>query len=392
MQEGKIKPEDLNIELIKQTYKDLSSGAKEGFGKSWETQYTKKGDETVVTELKKNLYTFAGAKSYAMLETVNKMLYTQDGKMRPFNEYSQMVRKVNAQYNKHWLQAEYQTARAAAQMANKWQKIIAEKELFPNLRYRTTGDGKVRDEHATLNGVIKPIEDSFWSTYYPPNGWRCRCDVVQTAEKTTNDKIEDFDAPDMPGNVGADEEIFTNNHKFFKLLKTNDRAIRNSELIKLNAPLEIAYTNKGKSVKVNIFHDKKDFADNFESAKIIVDELKLNVEIRGHINLDGYKNAEYYINGKLSDLKIKFEKNNYNGIINAFTAAKKQKLESIVFNLTQSFKKLDLVKVERSISSKIHKKAGERYKELIFIYKNKAIIITRDEILEGKLLEKLNKL
>ena len=53
MQEGKIKPEDLNIELIKQTYKDLSSGAKEGFGKSWETQYTKKGDETVVTELKK---------------------------------------------------------------------------------------------------------------------------------------------------------------------------------------------------------------------------------------------------------------------------------------------------------------------------------------------------
>ena len=176
---------------------------------------------------------------------------------------------------------------------------------------------------------------------------------MQTAEKTTNDKIEDFDAPDMPGNVGADEEIFTNNHKFFKLLKTNDRAIRNSELMKLNAPLEIAYTNKGKSVKVNIFHDKKDFADNFESAKIIVDELKLNVEIRGHINLDGYKNAEYYINGKLSDLKIKFEKNNYNGIINAFTAAKKQKLESIVFNLTQSFKKLDLVKVERSISSKM---------------------------------------
>jgi hypothetical protein len=228
--------------------------------------------------------------------------------------------------------------------------------------------------------------------HYPPNGWRCRCDVVQTAEKTTNDKLEDFDTPDMPGNVGADEEIFTNNNKFFKLLKTNDRAVRNNELMKLNAPLETLYSKNGKAVKANIFHDRKDYDDNFESAKIIVDTLKMNVEIRAHVNLDGYKNAEYYNNGKLSDLKFNYRKDNYNGIINAFAAAKKQKLESIVFNFTQAFKKLDLVKVERAISSKVHKTAGERYKEFIFIYNDKAVIISRKDILEGKLMDKLKKL
>ncbi len=62
----------------------------------------------------------------------------------------------------------------------------------------------MRDEHVMLNGVVKPVDDPFWGIYYPPNGWRCSCDVVQTAEKATQDKITDLDAPDMSGNVGAD--------------------------------------------------------------------------------------------------------------------------------------------------------------------------------------------
>lgn len=170
---GTIKPSDLNVDLIQKTYADLSQGAAAGVGKKWETQYKKEGEDTLVTALKKNLYTFASAKTFAQLETLNKMLYYQDGKLRPFNEYSQLVKKVNAQYNKNWLQAEHQTAKTAGQMAVKWQRIQRDKDLFPNLKYRTVGDERVRDEHAALNGTIKPVDDPFWSTHYPPNGWRC---------------------------------------------------------------------------------------------------------------------------------------------------------------------------------------------------------------------------
>lgn len=380
MHEGKIKPEDLNVELIRQTYKDLSSGAKDGFGKSWETKYSKKGDETVVTELKKNLYTFAGAKSYAMLETANKMLYTQDGKMRPFNEYSQLVRKVNAQYNKHWLQAEYQTARAAAQMANKWQKIQAEKELFPSLRYRTTGDGKVRDEHVMLNGVVKPIDDPFWGIYYPPNGWRCRCDVVQTAEKATQDKITDFDAPDMPGNVGADEEIFTNNHKFFKLLKTNDRAVRNNELMKLNAPYDLKYENKkGKKLRESIFADKNGISQNRESATLVIDNLNLNVTIEAHLNgriIKNHKNAEYKIEGKKADLKTP-DKSSYKNVLKKAAA---QNCEYVVVNLGTNKDTIDSARhLIRNILK--HKNVHLTIKKVIIISKNNEVsIYKRDEI------------
>lgn len=378
--------------MIAQTYKDLSEGAEKGVGKSWTALYKKDNNNSLVTELKKNLYTFASAKNYAQLESFNKMLYSQDGKLRPFNEYSQLVRKVNAQYNKHWLQAEYQTAKTAGQMAIKWQRIQRDKDLFPNLKYRTVGDNLVRDEHALLNGTIKPVDDPFWGTHYPPNGWRCRCDVVQTAENTTNHKVTLQPNPDFIGNVGTDEEIFTKNHRFFKLLKTDDRAVRNAELMKLNAPLENAYINKGKSVKVNIFYDKKDFAENFESAKIIVDELKLNVEIRGHINLNGYKNAEYYVNGKLSDLKSDFKDSNYKAINSAFKSAKEQGIESVVFNFTKAFKTLDITEVNRWVLSNINENRGKFYNEIIFIYKNKAVIVSREAIVKKELLKELQKI
>ena len=49
--------------------------------------------------------------------------------------------------------------------------------------YRTAGDDRVRPEHAALNGVTLPPSDDFWESYYPPNGWRCRCTVVQVRKK-----------------------------------------------------------------------------------------------------------------------------------------------------------------------------------------------------------------
>lgn len=47
------------------------------------------------------------------------------------------------------------------------------------LQYRTQRDDKVRPEHAALDRVTLPPSDSFWEEFYPPNGWNCRCTVVQ---------------------------------------------------------------------------------------------------------------------------------------------------------------------------------------------------------------------
>lgn len=373
LHDGKMKPSDLNQELITKTYADLSEGVGKGFGETW-LKNKSDGSSTLVTEMKKNLYTFASAKNYAQLETLNKMLYYQDGGLRPFNEYSQLAKGVNRQYNKNWLQAEYQTARTAGQMAKKWQRIQADKDLFPNLKYRTVGDDLVRDEHAVLNGIIRPVDDPFWGTHYPPNGWRCRCDVVQTAEDVTSKKVAIEPNPDFVGNVGKDEEIFTKNNKFFKLLKTDANALKNAELLKLNAPYDLKHeSKKGKKLKESIFSDKNGIVENRESAILIVDNLDLNMSIEAHLNgriITNRKNAEYKVEQKKADLKTP-ESSNYKNI---FRKASAQECEYVIVNLTQNNDTVDNARgMIRNILK--HEKVHLTIKKVIIISPKKEVTI-----------------
>jgi uncharacterized protein with gpF-like domain len=53
--------------------------------------------------------------------------------------------------------------------------------------YDAINDSRTRPSHRAMDNIIKPIDDPFWSTHYPPNGYRCRCHVrslsVEQAEK-----------------------------------------------------------------------------------------------------------------------------------------------------------------------------------------------------------------
>jgi len=56
-------------------------------------------------------------------------------------------------------------------------------EILWGYKYVTTGDDRVRPEHARLEGVTLPKDDPFWQRYYPPNGWSCRCQVIPVFDK-----------------------------------------------------------------------------------------------------------------------------------------------------------------------------------------------------------------
>lgn len=391
---GKLKPSDLNQSLISQTYADLSEAAGKGYKKDW-GKFPADGKGMTPIYLKRNIYAFSGAKTYAQLEAINKLLYDKDGKLLPFNEFSVLAKKHNRQYNENHLQAEYQTARTAAQMTEKWERLQETKDLFPNLKYRTVGDSRVRPDHERLNGVIKPIDDRFWDRYYPPLDWRCRCDVVATAEDPTDGDQQNLPEPILKGNVGKSKEIFTKKGTYFRLAAGNENAVRNLELSKLNAPYQTAFKAKKAVVKISIFADENDKDENFETAKIIADRLQTDVLIRPHLDADkapGQKNGEYLINGYISDLKSQFKTGNYNAIQHAFAAAKKQRLDSIVFDFTNSFPDLNIEIVNRKVLGKMNAQRGTRFKEIIFVYKGKAVRVTREQILNNELLKELKKL
>lgn len=65
----------------------------------------------------------------------------------------------------------------SATMAGRWKQIQENKKRRPYLQYRTAGDARVRPQHRAWNGIIRHVDDAFWSTHYPPNGWGCRCTV-----------------------------------------------------------------------------------------------------------------------------------------------------------------------------------------------------------------------
>ena len=373
----------MNADLIKQIYADLSEGTKKTFGNKWEKLDVKEPN-SLIQKYKKNLWQFSSAKTLAELEKMNSLLLDK-GKIRTFDEFKKLVQKENVNFNSNYLRAEFETAKRGSEMAWKWKDYVKNADLFPNLEYRTVGDERVRPEHAVLSGVVKPITDGFWRTFYPPNGWRCRCYVVQTAANITPGTKDDPTVlPEFRGNVALDEEIFTQKGSFFKLLNKDYKAKTNAELMKLNAPYDEAYkTKKGKKVLVNIFADENDKLKNIESAIVIVDQLDVPVVyIRPHVNVQKHKNPEYFINGVVSDLK---NLETTKGITHAFDTAKEQFKEFNSHSLVFDFSNISISKKEiiDQLNNKVTKTRGKKIKELYFIKGNKACVLDRNQIING---------
>ncbi len=152
------------------------------------------GDNVVPAKMKQALdedvFVFSALKTHAQLFEASRLLQTEDGKVKSFNAFSQDVAKIKADYNQSYLEAEYQFAQSSAQQAANWAGIEENKGRY-NLQYRTANDDRVRDSHAILNGITLPSEDTFWSEYYPPNGWRCRCVAVEVLKDkyATDDSV-----------------------------------------------------------------------------------------------------------------------------------------------------------------------------------------------------------
>ncbi len=90
------------------------------------------------------------------------------------------------------------TARAAGQ----WERIQRTKRALPFLLYQLGPSREHRPEHAAWNGLLLPVDDLFWRSHYPPNGYGCKCRVrqVSTSEATrletdgVNAQIQEVDA------------------------------------------------------------------------------------------------------------------------------------------------------------------------------------------------------
>jgi hypothetical protein len=163
-----------------------------------------------------NVQHFSGFKTYQVQQEMTRKLYDAEGLLVDFAAFKVDALAVNQLYNVDYLKAEYELAVAGAQMASKWSDF----EPTALLQYRTVGDELVRPEHVQYDNITLPANHSWWLTHYPPNGWRCRCDVVEVGDDYARTPDKDLDGlPDVSkmfaGNVGATGEIFGQEHPYF---------------------------------------------------------------------------------------------------------------------------------------------------------------------------------
>lgn len=79
----------------------------------------------------------------------------------------------------------FRTNMATAMNAGHYQAMTepTTMKLRPYWQYMTVGDGRVRDDHAAMHGLVFRADDPIWSLWYPPNGFRCRCYVVSRSAR-----------------------------------------------------------------------------------------------------------------------------------------------------------------------------------------------------------------
>lgn len=125
------------------------------------------------TAMETNLYHFSAAKTLAEIQELNR-LFRESGSYPEFMEKAQKVTNI---FNRTWQQTEYDTAVLTAEATSQYRRLRQQSQVFPYWQYLTVADGRVREEHKRLHGVILASNDELWNKIYPPNGWNCRCRV-----------------------------------------------------------------------------------------------------------------------------------------------------------------------------------------------------------------------
>ena len=334
---GSYRPEDLTKY---KAYRDLITATSQVFSSAIPHEVP----EEMRAYLERDVFVFSGLKTHTQLTEARSKLKDEQGNIRPYHLFEKEILRLNNTYNRNYLEAEYQFAIQSAQSAANWANLQEDTSRYW-LEYRTAGDERVRQSHAALAGICLPKDDAFWTEYYPPNGWRCRCTAVEvlarentktnpeTAKKageeaTTqigksgNNKLAMFRF-----NPGQEKKVFPPNNTYTQVVGATIAAAALAEMVKksdqvrttfeevLRQPREEQFVtlyeteNGGKVLEHRLVQrEKQDYQSILTAAKRFAEEGKI-AEILPEINqreLNRYREAVFpdYALNKNPDLRI----------------------------------------------------------------------------------------
>ncbi len=279
----KVKAGQIHTGLLNATGRCLEDAMSQGYGQvDWNTP-----DAEMYQSLRQNVWHFSAAKNYQQVKDLSALLIEKNRlgeRVRTFSEFRDACRKANRKFNETWLKTEYNQAIGGATMAARWVEFQKNADAMPMLKYVTVGDSNVRDEHALLDGTKRPVNDPWWNSYYPPNGWGCRCDVQQLSNpkaKATSNPPQIGISPMFNHNLAKDGNVFPEGAAYYRGVP---RSVIQKSIINLpNAYKKVSGTN----IKVHILHG--------------IDEMKDNIQIARYLDKEGHKVTLLPVVGKNDD-------------------------------------------------------------------------------------------
>lgn len=372
--------------------------------------------EAMRRRLTRSDYIFSGIKTFHELNEAFPSLLDENGNRKSFNQFYNDVQHIDKTYNQNYLYAEYNFVHASAQMAAKWEQFTEDGDRY-NLQYRTAGDDKVRPEHAALNGVTRPMNDPFWETYYPPNGWNCRCTVVQVRKSkyplTPTDEAmargEEALQSDKKGifrfNPGKQQKTVPDYNPYtikrcrdcdiakgkVNLAKPMDNELCEAcRLIRICQDKGFSKDKEfGDRLLISNIADKTELAENRRAASSLLKAFPdIHMKIRPHILEYNKPNPEYEIDGLIADRK---GIENPQGITAGFKKAIKQGCQVVVIDLDMNMhdKHFRTADIARYINWRKDDFEKGIIQACYVIYHGMAVRITNDNIDKDRIIDEI---
>ena len=168
--------------------------------------------------MRENLLRFAATKTYVQQQEVRTIRKSAADEQT----YRTEGRKYLERQNETYLDVQAAWSARSAQSAREYRDFVRDRDIYPNLRFRTMRDDRVRRSHAELEGLILSIDDPRLDEYMPPLDPRCRCWLEQTREAVTDFDPEFEPDPQWAGNPGKTGVIFNDRNSYNEAVENNE--------------------------------------------------------------------------------------------------------------------------------------------------------------------------
>lgn len=203
----------------------------------------------------------------------------------------------------------YRTNVQTAYSAQRYQQQRDNAIDRPYWQYSAVGDSRTRPSHANLNGRIYRYDDPFWRTFYPPNGFNCRCTVIALSQRQIDSEKLTVETAELESYVNKKTGYRTTGVKLGDQLFTADegfdyhagRSVYKPNLDNYPEALAHQFAKRemsGESFKLDFAKFEREFTAGKKAlgltGKLSENQLK---QIRDHLSLE-YKFAAGVLNNE----------------------------------------------------------------------------------------------